>query len=137
MWNWSTRLFLTEAKQNLTLDGAEGLTPRYTLAELDTLEKSLIAHESWLNLNVEAQKKRQYNEDPAVETAEMKRRAEELANQLGKLARRKIPPKPKKSPTATSSSAASTATSESPVPEPTSTSTTSATASARDRHDEL
>jgi hypoxia up-regulated 1 len=107
MWNWSTRLFLTDAKQNATLDEAEGLPAKYTTAELEELEETLIAHERWLNQGVEAQKKRQFNEDPAINTKEMKRRAEDLAERLSKLARRKNPtkPKPKKSPTATSSSA--------------------------------
>jgi hypoxia up-regulated 1 len=134
MWNWSTRLFLTEAKQNLTREEAEGGPLKYTKAELETLEKQLIEHEKWLNIGVEKQKSVKFNEDPAIETAEMRKRAEELSLALQKLVRRKAP-KVKKSKS-TSSTATST-TGGSASAQETSSPTTSATAASSSPHDEL
>ncbi|KAH7910567.1 hypothetical protein BJ138DRAFT_1087445 [Hygrophoropsis aurantiaca] len=94
MWNWSTRLFLTEARENLTRADAED-PARWTSAELDALEETLRAHEVWLNDGVERQKKTKMNEDPAISTKEMKARAKVLEQQLQKLVKRKAP-KPKK-----------------------------------------
>lgn len=126
MWNWSTRLFITEAKQNLTTEEAEDRPSRFTREELADLESALIEHEKWLNINVERQKKVKLNEDPAIETAEMKRRAEALATQLQKLVKRKIPKARK--PKSTSSSATT---------EATATSAAEGDSSTTKKHDEL
>ena len=48
MWNWSTRMFLTEARQNLTKEMEADLPSKWTQDELDALEKTLKDHESWL-----------------------------------------------------------------------------------------
>ena len=48
MWNWSSRLFITEAKQNLITEGEGGPPARYTQAEIDALEKTLKEHKVWL-----------------------------------------------------------------------------------------
>ncbi|KAI3608795.1 hsp70 family chaperone lhs1 [Moniliophthora roreri] len=103
MWNWSTRLFLTEAKANLTAEEAAGLPSKWTKDELDALEKTLKEHETWLNIWVEKQKSVKSWEDPVIETTEMRARAKVLEQHLQKLMRRKVP-KVKK----TSSSASST-----------------------------
>jgi len=47
-WNWSSRLFITEARQNLTAKVEGGPPSRYTHAEIDVLEKMLREHEAWL-----------------------------------------------------------------------------------------
>jgi len=47
MWNWSSRLFITEAKQNLTAEAEGGPPARYTQAEIDALEKTLKEHDSF------------------------------------------------------------------------------------------
>jgi hypothetical protein len=91
MWNWSTRLFLTEARANLTAETEAGLPSKWTKEELDGLEKTLKEHETWLNTWVEKQKSVQSNEDPVIETTEMKARAKVLETHLQKLVRRKIP----------------------------------------------
>lgn len=104
MWNWSTRLFLTEARQNLTAEIAADLPSKWTKDELDGLEKALKDHESWLSEWVEKQKRVKPNEDPVIETREMKARAKVLETHLQKLWKRKIPkskPKPKPTPSAT------------------------------------
>jgi hypoxia up-regulated 1 len=108
MWNWSTRLFLTEAKQNYTKEEEVGGPFKYTQDELGALEKKLIEHEIWLNRGVEKQKKVQFNDDPAIETSEMKKRAEELSKELQKLVRRKTP-KVKRSTSKSSTSTSTTA----------------------------
>ncbi|KAG7087443.1 hypothetical protein E1B28_013409 [Marasmius oreades] len=108
MWNWNTRLFLTEAKRNLTAEEEADLPSKWTREELEALEKTLKEHESWLNIWVEKQKKVKPNEDPVIETTEMKARAKVLEQHLQKLYRRKVP-KPKK----TSTTASATASSES------------------------
>ena len=102
LWNWNTRLFLTEAKANLTAEEEAGLPSKWTSEELQSLEKSLKEHETWLNTFVEKQKKVKSWEDPAIETTEMRARAKVLEGSLQKLVRRKIP-KVKKTTTATTS----------------------------------
>ncbi|RDB23436.1 Hypoxia up-regulated protein 1 [Hypsizygus marmoreus] len=91
MWNWSTRLFLTEARQNLTAEIAADLPSKWTKEELDGLEKTLKEHETWLNKWVEKQKSVKPNEDPVIETTEMKARAKVLETSLMKLWKRKVP----------------------------------------------
>ncbi|THU97845.1 actin-like ATPase domain-containing protein [Dendrothele bispora CBS 962.96] len=105
MWNWSTRLFLTEARQNLTAEQEAELPSKWTKEELDSLEKALKEHETWLNTWVEKQKSVKSNQDPVIETTEMKARAKVLQTQLEKLWKRRTP-KVKK--TSTSTSATST-----------------------------
>ncbi|KII90116.1 hypothetical protein PLICRDRAFT_174899 [Plicaturopsis crispa FD-325 SS-3] len=129
MWNWSTRLFLTEAKANLTAEQEAGLPSKWTKIELDALEKTLKDHESWLNEWVEKQKSVKMNEDPVISTTEMKARAKTLETHLMKLMRRKVPKK-----TTTSSTATATAT-ESDTPSE--AETTEATSPPGDIHDEL
>lgn len=103
MWNWHTRLFLTEARQNLTSELEQGLPSKWTKDELDGLEKALKEHESWLNEWVEKQKKVKNHEDPVIETREMKARAKVLEQHLQRLYRRKVPKAPKKKATTSTS----------------------------------
>ncbi|KAH8079815.1 heat shock protein 70 family [Cristinia sonorae] len=107
MWNWSTRLFLTEAHQNLTasLEDPNAPPSKYTREELDALEKTLREHEAWLHEMVEKQKLVKMNEDPVLESSVLKEKAKKLENHLQRLVKKK-PPRVKK-PT-TSSSASST-----------------------------
>ncbi|KAF8968850.1 actin-like ATPase domain-containing protein [Flammula alnicola] len=103
MWNWSTRLFLHEARQNLTAEIAADLPSKWTKEELDGLEKTLKEHEAWLSEWVEKQKDVKPNEDPVIETTEMKARAKVLEAHLQKLWKRKVPKAVKKpKPTSTS-----------------------------------
>lgn len=101
MWNWSTRLFLTEAKANLTAEAEAGLPSKWTKDDLESLEKTLKDHEKWLNEWVEKQKAVKPNEDPVIETTEMKARAKVLETHLQKLVRRKIPKAKKTTTSAT------------------------------------
>jgi hypoxia up-regulated 1 len=109
MWNWSTRLFLTEARQNLTQEEQAGLPSKWTHEELMALEKTLRDHEKWLHEWVEKQKAVKMNEDPVITTTEMKARAKTLELHLQRLVKRKIPkPKPKKSGVSDSTNATAT-----------------------------
>jgi hypoxia up-regulated 1 len=108
MWNWSTRMFLQEARQNLTEETAASLPSKWTKEELDGLEKTLKEHETWLNEWVEKQKSVKPNEDPVIETTEMKARAKVLETHLQKLWKRKIPKKPITTSTSTTTTASST-----------------------------
>lgn len=85
MWNWSTRLFLTEAYENLTAEAEAGLPSKWTKDELEGLEKTLKEHETWLHIWVEKQKSVKMNEDPVIETTEMKARAKTLEMHLQRL----------------------------------------------------
>lgn len=115
MWNWRTHLFLTEARQNLTKETEAGVLTKWTAKELDALEKSLKDHEKWLDEWVEKQKSVKFNEDPVINTTEMKARAKTLENHLQRLAKRKTPkPLPKK----TSTTTVPTSSEESEVPSP-------------------
>lgn len=116
MWNWSTRLFLQEARTNLTTEISQGLPSKWTKEELDNLERTLRDHERWLSEWVEKQKKVKSNEDPVIETREMKARAKVLEQQLQKLWKRKVPKtKPAPKPTETTNSSDATETSPLPV----------------------
>ncbi|KAL0952397.1 hypothetical protein HGRIS_006673 [Hohenbuehelia grisea] len=117
MWNWSTRLFLTEAKTNLTAETAAGLPSKWTAEELAALEKTLIEHEKWLNEWVEKQKARKFNEDRVIETTEMRARAKVLEQHLQKLVRRKVPKVKKPKSTSTSATESATATPPEETPE--------------------
>ncbi|KAI6037994.1 heat shock protein 70 family [Pisolithus marmoratus] len=99
-WNWSTRLFLTEARANLTAEAAAGLPSKWTAEELDALEKAVKEHEAWLSDGIERQKRIKMNEDPAIETREMRSRAKTLELHLQRLVKRKAP-KVKKAPKST------------------------------------
>lgn len=116
MWNWSTRLFITEARQNLTAELDAGLPSKWTKEDLDGLEKTLKDHETWLNIWVEKQKSVKPNEDPVIETTEMKARAKVLETALQKLVKRRIPKLPKK--VTTSASEAEPTESSTPADEP-------------------
>jgi hypoxia up-regulated 1 len=113
MWNWSTRLFLTEARENLTAEASAGLPSKWTKEELDGLEKTLRDHERWLVEWVEKQKVIRSNEDPVIETTEMKARAKVLEQHLQRLWRRKVPKvKPKRTSTSESATATRSAVDE-------------------------
>jgi hypoxia up-regulated 1 len=105
MWNWRTRLFLSEARDNLTAEERAGTTGRYTKEELDEVEKALKEHETWLNERVEKQKSMPLNHDPVVETAEMRKRAKVLETHLQRLAQKKPPRRVRPSSSSSSSSA--------------------------------
>lgn len=108
--NWMTRMFITEARKNLTAELIPGNLPAlHSDEELLTLEKALREHESWLAEWVEKQKSVKPNEDPVILTTEMKARAKTLENALLKLMRRKSPPK-KKTTSSTSASASESTT---------------------------
>jgi hypoxia up-regulated 1 len=135
MWNWSTRLFITEAQANRTVEEKTDGPYKYTKEELAALEKHLIEHETWLNIHVEKQKAVPMNEDPVIETSEMKRRADELSQELQRLVRRRAPVKPKKSKSTTATGTTTSSEAEDASSKPsTSTSTPSDTP---DKHDEL
>ena len=100
-------MFLQEARQNLTEETAASLPSKWTKEELDGLERTLREHESWLSEWVEKQKSIKPNQDPVIETTEMKARAKVLETHLQKLWKRKVPKSPKK-PVSTSTSTATT-----------------------------
>ena len=102
-------MFLQEARQNLTEETAASLPSKWTKEELDGLEKTLREHESWLSEWVERQKSIKPNQDPVIETTEMKARAKVLETHLHKLWKRKVPKAPKK-PVSTSTTATTSST---------------------------
>ena len=116
MWNWSSRLFITEAKQNLTAEAEGGPPARYTHAEIDSFEKTLREHEAWLAEWVAKQRQVPANQDPVLLTSEMKARAKTLENHLQKLWKKKVPPKKKSNGSQGSSSGTPSGTGTSGVP---------------------
>ena len=137
MWNWSSRMFLTETKQNMTKELEAGTPTKYTTDELDEFEKVLKDHEAWLNEWVEKQKSVKMNEDPVILSSEMRARAKVLENHLQKLYRKRPPKVPKKSSSSSSSSSttASTATTSATATEE--TASASGTPGKDSRHEEL
>ena len=61
------------------------------------METALKEHEVWLNDGVEKQKRVKANEDPAIETKDMRSKAKTLELHLQRLVRRRVP-KVKKTP---------------------------------------
>ena len=116
MWNWSSRLFITEAKKNLTAEAEGGPPARYTQAEIDALEKTLKEHEAWLAEWVAKQREVPMNQDPVISTGEMRARAKTLENHLQKLWKKKVPPKKKPSGSQGSSSGTPSGTGTSGAP---------------------
>ena len=114
MWNWSSRLFITEAKQNLTAEAEGGPQARYTQAEIDALEKTLKEHEAWLAEWVAKQRQVPMNQDPVILTSEMKARAKTLENHLQKLWKKKVPKKSNGSQVSSSEAPSGTGTSDAP-----------------------
>lgn len=84
MINWSTRLFITEAKANLTASQDSDIPPRHTKEEIEALEKTLKEHEKWMNEAVERQKKVKMNEDPVLESRELRAKVKPLETQYEK-----------------------------------------------------
>lgn len=109
MWNFHSRMFLSEARENLTAELETGALGKFTKEELDEFEKTLKDHERWLDEWVEKQKKVRMNEDPVILTSEMRARAKVLENHLQKLVKKRAPKVPKKSSSTSSTSASSTA----------------------------
>jgi hypoxia up-regulated 1 len=105
-WNFHTRMFLTEARQNLTEEEKTDSQGRYSREELDELEQTLREHETWLSEGVEHQRTVKHYEDPAIETKEMQERADVLEQHLKRLVQKK-PPKRKPVSSSTSSAAES------------------------------
>ncbi|KAH9061968.1 Hsp70 protein-domain-containing protein [Lactarius vividus] len=130
MWNWHTRIFLTDARTNLTEEEKAGTTGRYTKEELDELEKTLKDHEKWLNEWVEKQKGVPMNHDPVLETVEMRKRAKVLETQLQRLVQKK-PPRVRPKTTSSSSSSSSSTQNPQQTDEPAKPS------SPPNKHDEL
>lgn len=94
--NWMTRIFIADARTNLSSippPSSDDTEPQkllpYTEAEIDALERSLIEHETWLNEWVSKQRSVATYDDPVIFTTEMKARAKALEGSLGRLARRK------------------------------------------------
>ena len=116
MWNWSSRLFITEAKQNLTAEAEGGPPARYTQAEIDALEKTLKEHETWLAEWVAKQRQVPMNQNPVILTSEMRARAKTLENHLQKLWKKKVPLKKKSNGSQGSSSGTPSATGTSGAP---------------------
>lgn len=123
--NWSSRLFLTDAKNNLSEAEAGGPPSKYTREELDSLEKTLKDHEKWLNEMVEKQKSVKMNEDPVLESSDLREKVKPLETQLQKLVKKKMP-RPKKTATKATSSSSSTSSAEETT-----------TGGDRGRHEEL
>ncbi|CAL1698248.1 unnamed protein product [Somion occarium] len=138
MWNWSTRLFITEAKANLTASQDSDIPPRYTKEEIESLEKTLKEHERWMNEMVEKQKSVEMNEDPILESSVLREKVKPLETQLQKLLKKKAPRIPKKSGTASSTTAASSGTGGSKSGGGSSSpSSSSSSSSSSQGHDEL
>jgi hypoxia up-regulated 1 len=91
--------FLKSARENHTLEAAADLPHKYTLEELDTVEKRLNETIEWLKAGMETQKKLKKNDDPVLISAEMKARGVTLQNQVMKLLKRKNPKLAKKTTT--------------------------------------
>lgn len=104
-------MFLAEARENMTAEAEAGQPSKWTGEELDALEKTLKEHESWLNEWVEKQKSVKMNEDPVIETKEMKARSKTLELHLQRLVKRRVPKTTKKATTSTSETS-TTATAE-------------------------
>lgn len=92
-------MFLESARQNYTIEEAQGTLHKYTVEEIDEVETRLNSVAAWLQEKMVAQRKLAINEDPVIFTSEVISRGKTLQNQVMRLLKRKAP-KPK--PTSTS-----------------------------------
>ncbi|KIJ04870.1 hypothetical protein PAXINDRAFT_21841, partial [Paxillus involutus ATCC 200175] len=88
-------------------EAVANIPSKWTSEELDALEAALKGHEAWLNDGVEKQKRTKMNEDPAIETKDMKARAKTLEMHLQRLVKRKAPKVKKSSSSGTDGSSGS------------------------------
>ncbi|GAA5978214.1 hypothetical protein JCM21900_005894 [Sporobolomyces salmonicolor] len=102
----SSTAFLSSAHANQTAAAAASAPQRFTADELETLAARVSESATWLDESVKKQDKVKGHEDPVLRTAELERRISDLAGEVKKLERKKVPrgPKKVKAPAPTSSS---------------------------------
>ena len=140
MWNFHSRMFLQDARANLSTELETGAVGKYTKEELDEFEKTLKEHESWLDEWVEKQKRVKMNEDPVILTSEMRARAKALENHLQRLVRKRPPPKTRKAkPTSSATTESATSATASGAASETESPESGSASGSQDspRHEEL
>lgn len=87
--------FLASSQANNTLSLAAGDLPRFTDAELESLDTLIKTNREWLDDLVEKQNAVKGFEDPVLRVAELQKREKELDVVVDKLRKKKAPRKPK------------------------------------------
>ena len=141
------KVFVAEARTNLSEALKESRSSKYSVTELDALSTQASKDRSWLEDGMKKQASRGPDEDPVLLSADMDRRTKKLRDAVKRLVKRRIAKtRPKtsqaKPASASSSSSASTtpaASSASTTPAASSTpaSSTAASSTASPVHDEL
>ncbi len=89
--------FVDEAMANLTQAMKEETSSKYSRTELESLRNSLKKDQKWFEEGMTLQKKRKYDEDPAILVEDMQKRQRKFGESMRKMKRRKIaktrPPK--------------------------------------------
>lgn len=126
---YAGRVFLASARENMTLEAATGIPSKYTIEELEKIEKQVNEIASWLEEGIKKQNLLPKNEDPVLLEKDLRTRGVAMQKDVLKLLRRKAPKvKPSSSSSEGSSSTRSTSSTSSG---------TTASAAEETVHDEL
>ncbi|EJD41107.1 HSP70-domain-containing protein [Auricularia subglabra TFB-10046 SS5] len=106
------RTFVQSARENRTLEESTGFEPKYTLDEVDGVERKINETTTWLEERVTKQDKLARNQDPVLLSKDVESRGKALQSQVMRLLKRKWIPRVKKTATTAPSSETPTAGSE-------------------------
>ncbi|EPQ27490.1 uncharacterized protein PFL1_05028 [Pseudozyma flocculosa PF-1] len=85
------RAFVVEAKANLTAALESNQASKYSLTELDALERQVERDGEWFEKGKAEQAKRGQDEDPAILSEDLDRRRKKVEDTIAKLVKRRIP----------------------------------------------
>lgn len=85
------RLFLQEARANLTAAMENNLASKYSVSELDTFQTQLDKDSKWFEEKKAAQDKRGLDEDPAFKSDEVERRSKKINDTINRYKKRRVP----------------------------------------------
>ena len=137
------KVFVAEARTNLSEALKESRSSKYSVTELDALSTQASKDRSWLEDGMKKQASRGPDEDPVLLSADMDRRTKKLRDAVKRLVKRRIAktrPKTSQAKPASSTSASTTPAASSASSTPASStpaSSTSASSTASPVHDEL
>ncbi|KAH7100496.1 HSP70-domain-containing protein [Auriculariales sp. MPI-PUGE-AT-0066] len=99
--------FVTSARSNRTGEEELGFEPKYTVAEVDGVERKIAETQKWFDELLAKQDKLARNQDPVLKSAEVDAKGKTLQTQVMRLLKRRWIPKAKKTASAEDSATAS------------------------------
>ncbi|GAA5979281.1 hypothetical protein JCM11641_001981 [Rhodosporidiobolus odoratus] len=115
----SSASFLSSARSNFSIAAKAEEVQRFTVEELDKLDKLVSSSREWLEDALKKQGAVKAYEDPVVRVSEMERKVKDLETEVKKLERKKMPRRKKVPVSSSSSSATASSSSTAAGEEPT------------------